>query len=178
MKTSNPNKQTLDSILHHPFKPILYPDSKILILGSFPSVISRKQNFYYANPRNRFWQILEILFCCSLTSKNPDEKEIFLKKYKIALFDICLECKIVNSSDSSLKLITNVPLESLLQNTQIRHIFLNGKKAAQIYERVFKDSTLLRLPHTTLPSTSPANAKWNLEKLCQEWSKILLPLQN
>lgn len=176
MKTPNADKQTSDSILLHPFAPIFYPDSKILILGSFPSIISREQNFYYSNPRNRFWQVLEKLFSYELQDKNREEKISFLQTHKIALFDVCLECKITKSSDNTLKPSKTTPLESLIQNTQIRHIFFNGKKAAQIYQQAFKDSAILLLPHTTLPSTSPANARWNLNQLCQDWSAILAPL--
>lgn len=173
----NLNK-TLESI-HHPFKPIKDSNSKILILGSFPSVASREQDFYYSHPRNRFWKVLENLLNCELENKNQEEKCAFLLAHRIALYDICTECQITNSSDSSLKPIAIAPLESLIQNTQIQHLFTNGTKATQIYQKAFKDSKAMSsLPHTALPSTSPANAKWNLERLCQEWSKILIPLQN
>lgn len=172
-------KNKLDSPLNHIFEPIIYAESKILILGSFPSIASRKQGFYYAHPRNRFWQVLGNLFNEELRDKSREAKIAFLRTHKIALYDICVECQITNSSDSSLKPITIAPLESLIQNTQIQHLFTNGAKATQIYQKAFKDSKVMSsLPHTALPSTSPANAKWNLERLRQEWSKILIPLQN
>lgn len=170
--------KTLESI-HHPFKPVKDSNSKILILGSFPSVASREQDFYYSHPRNRFWKVLENLLKCELENKKQEEKCTFLLAHRIALYDVCVECQITNSSDSTLKPIKIAPLESLIQNTQIQHIFLNGKKAAQIYQKAFKDSKVISsLSHTALPSTSPANAKWNLEKLCQEWSAILIALRN
>lgn len=172
-------KNKLDSPLHHIFEPIIYAESKILILGSFPSIASREQGFYYAHPRNRFWQVLGNLFNEELRDKSREAKIAFLRTHRIALYDICVECQITNSSDSSLKPITIAPLESLIQNTQIQHLFTNGAKATQIYQKAFKDSKVMSsLPHTALPSTSPANAKWNLERLRQEWSKILIPLQN
>ncbi|WP_300796466.1 DNA-deoxyinosine glycosylase [Helicobacter sp. UBA3407] len=170
--------KTLESI-HHPFKPIKDSNSKILILGSFPSVASREQDFYYSHPRNRFWEVLGRLFeYKDLRTKNHEEKITFLLTQKIALYDVCAECTITKSSDGSIKNPKPILLESLLQNTQIQHIFLNGKKAAQIYQKAFKDSKVTSLPHTTLPSTSPANAKWNLERLCQEWRAILIALRN
>ncbi len=175
-KNNDQNKQ--DSPLHHIFEPLIYTESKILILGSFPSVASREQGFYYAHPRNRFWQVLGKLFDEELKDKSREAKIAFLRTHKIALYDICVECQITNSSDSSLKPITIAPLEDLIQNTQIQYLFTNGTKATQIYQKAFKDSKISSLAHIALPSTSPANAKWNLERLCQEWSKILTPLQN
>lgn len=175
----NGNQKNLDSPLHHLFEPIIDAESKILILGSFPSIVSRQQGFYYAHPRNRFWRVLGKLFDEELKDKSCETKTAFLHTHRIALYDICIECQITNSSDHSLKPVAIAPLENLMQNTQIQHLFTNGTKATQIYQKAFKDSEVMSsLPHTALPSTSPANAKWNLERLCQEWSKILIPLQN
>ncbi|WP_297814073.1 DNA-deoxyinosine glycosylase [uncultured Helicobacter sp.] len=167
--------KTLESI-RHPLEPIKDSNSKILILGSFPSVASREQGFYYSHPRNRFWEVLGRLFQYdTLKTRNREEKETFLLAQKIALYDVCIECEITNSSDESIKNPKLAPLESLLQNTQIQHIFTNGKKATQIYQRNFQK---IPLPYTYLPSTSPANARYNFDKLCQEWDKILTPLQS
>lgn len=167
--------KSLESI-RHPLEPIKDSNSKILILGSFPSVVSRKQGFYYSHPRNRFWEMLERLFKeRDLKTKNRKDKIAFLLGQGIALYDVCIECQITNSSDSNLKPIKIAPIESLIQNTQIQHIFLNGKKAEQIYQKNFQK---FPLPYTCLPSTSPANAQYNLDKLCQEWHKILTPLQS
>lgn len=164
------------SHLNKSLEPIKNSNSKILILGSFPSVVSRKQGFYYSHPRNRFWEVLERLFKeSSLKTKNLKDKIAFLLTQRIALYDVCIECQITNSSDSNLNPIKIAPIESLIQNTQIQHIFLNGKKAEQIYQKNFQN---LPLPYTCLPSTSPTNAQYNLDKLCQEWHKILTPLQS
>lgn len=135
---------------YHPFKPIINSKSKILILGSFPSVTSREQGFYYSHPRNRFWQVLGKIFnYTTLKDKSPNEKENFLLQHRIALYDICIECQIINSSDSNLNPITIAPLESLIQSTQIQHIFTNGKKRHKSTTRILK--ILKYRPCITLP---------------------------
>ena len=85
----------------HEFKPIYDNKSKILILGTMPSIKSRANKFYYSNPTNRFFKIMETLFNTKLL--NNDDKKAFLIKNKIALWDVCKECDILASSDSSIK---------------------------------------------------------------------------
>lgn len=164
------------SPLCHPFEPIIFSDSKILILGSFPSVASRQESFYYAHKQNRFWKILEGLFNFPLHNQPKECKISFLKSHHIALFDITQECYIQNSSDSTLRILKPNPIHSLIQNTQIQVIFTNGQKASKLYCQFFyhQDSPhFIPLPHIPLPSSSPANAKCTLPLLLREWSKIL-----
>lgn len=164
------------SPLCHPFEPIIFSDSKILILGSFPSVASRQESFYYAHKQNRFWKILEGLFDSPLHNQSKECKIAFLKSHHITLFDITQECYIQNSSDSTLKILKPNPIHSLIQNTQIQVIFTNGQKASKLYCQFFyhQDSPhFIPLPHIPLPSSSPANAKCTLPLLLREWGKIL-----
>lgn len=152
----------------HNIQPIYNSQSKILILGSFPSVKSREARFFYHHPQNRFWKILEQLFDVSL--KSIDEKKEFLLSYHIALWDVIESCEIIGSSDSSIQNVVVNDIQRLLQNTHIDTIFTNGKKAHQLYQKF-----CLPLTHKEdicLPSSSPANAMYSLEKLVEAWKII------
>ncbi len=149
---------------YHTIKPFYNKDSKILILGSFPSVKSREEGFYYAHPKNRFWPVLASIF----KEEIVDKKE-FLKKHNIALFDVCASCEIKGSSDASIKEVKPNDLSQILKESKIKIIFLNGKTASNLYKKYMKN---IELPTITLPSTSPANATVNLEKLINKYKII------
>lgn len=155
----------------HSFEPVYDENSRILILGSLPSVKSRENNFYYGNPHNRFWKVLSALFSsdalCSI-----EEKTRFLLKNKIALWDVIAECDIIGSSDASIKNIRTVDLNRILSFCDIKTIFANGAAACRLYKKHIEPKTLR--PIIRLPSTSPANAAYNLKRLTDEW-KIILP---
>ena len=150
--------------IYHPLKPIYTKDSKILILGSIPSVVSRKQNFYYANPNNRFWKILEVLFAVKLTT--TEEKISFLNQHHIALWDVIKSCNIKGSSDSSIQNSELNDISSLLKQTKIKYIFCTGKKAYELFKKNFSYKCYY------LPSPSSANATYSLEKLVHEYAII------
>ena len=149
---------------YHTIKPFYNKDSKILILGSFPSVKSREEGFYYAHPKNRFWPVLASIF----KEEIVDKKE-FLKKHNIALFDVCASCEIKGSSDASIKEVKPNDLSQILKESKIKIIFLNGKTASNLYKKYMKN---IELPTITLPSTSPANATVNIEKLINKYKII------
>lgn len=153
----------------HPIAPVYNEASKILILGSFPSVKSREQGFFYGHPKNRFWRVLAICFedevPCTI-----DEKKDFLLKHQIAVWDVIASCDIIGSSDSSIKNVVPNNLEVILDNSDIKRIYVNGKKALEMYNRYIKPVTGLEA--LCLPSTSPANAAWNMERLVSEWRQI------
>lgn len=154
----------------HNFPPVFDKNSKILILGSFPSVKSRQDEFYYANPQNRFWKVLSNIFCENI----PDDittKTEFLLNHKIALWDVVANCDIIGSSDSTIKNIVPNDLVSVLQSAPICQIFVNGNTAKKIYDRfIFNQINQTAYP---LPSTSPANARFNLDSLVASWQIIL-----
>ncbi len=158
--------------LIHPLKPIYNKNSKILILGSFPSVISRKENFYYANKNNRFWKILEIIFNVKL--ENMDNKINFLLLNKIALWDVIYSCEINNSSDCSIKDVVPNNINKIIKNSNIKHIFITGKTALRYYNKFFKN--LININITYLPSPSSANAIYSLDKLVEIYKDILVYL--
>ena len=149
---------------YHTIKPFYNKDSKVLILGSLPSVKSREEGFYYAHPQNRFWKVLASIF----EEEIVDKKE-FLKQHKIALFDVCASCEIKGSSDASIKEVVPNNIKEILEESAIQHIILNGKTASKLYQKYMKE---IKVPSITLPSTSPANASFSLEKLIKEY-KIL-----
>lgn len=151
----------------HPFEPFYNTDSKILILGSFPSVKSRENNFYYGHIRNRFWKVLARVFC-DVEPKTLPQKKAFLKKHKIALFDVIKSCEIEKSSDLSIKNVTVNDLEPILTGSQIKAIFVNGKTALKYYEKYIEND--INIKAVLLPSTSPANAAYSLDALYKCWN--------
>ena len=159
----------------HPFDPIYDRDSRILILGTFPSVKSREVQFYYGHPRNRFWKILSTLFG-EATPQTIDEKIEFLKAHHIALWDTCAACDIDGSSDAAIKNAVPNDISPILKTAGIRAVFCGGKTAARLYERHLLPTT--GITAITLPSTSPANAACKDDDLLRAWSAILPYLED
>ena len=139
------------------FKPFFDENSKILILGSFPSVKSRETDFYYGNPQNRFWRVLAEAFGAAVPVSN-DEKKTFLKKHRIALWDVVTECEIKGSLDSSIKNAVIADLDRVLSFANIEKIILNGGKARDIFVKNYKN---LCSSAVFLPSTSPLNTRFD-----------------
>ncbi len=156
--------------IDHPIPPTWDSNSVILILGSFPSVKSREMAYFYGHPRNRFWQVLGILVGDPVPA-TVSERRAFLLRHKIAVWDVIASCTITGSSDSSIQDVTPNDLTPILTGSSIRQIFVNGKKAAQLYERYLLPKT--GKAAVTLPSTSPANAAWSLPKLTEAWRVLL-----
>ena len=156
-------------IFQHTFAPVFDENSKILILGSFPSVKSREEGFYYGHPRNRFWQVLSAIFTESLP-ENVTEKQNLLLNHNIALWDVCSSCEVSGSSDSSIREVTPNDLSVILNAAKIERIFTNGRTADSLYRKFCEKN--FGISAVCLPSTSPANAAWTLEKLISEWKII------
>jgi hypoxanthine-DNA glycosylase len=156
-------------MLVHPIAPVFDKDSKVLILGSFPSVKSREEGFFYGHPQNRFWKVTSQVFGEELPV-TIDEKKAFLIRNHIAVWDVIGSCEIEGSSDSSIRNVTVNDLSVILDTADIRAIFLNGKKAEQYYKKYIFPA--LKRDAVCLPSTSPANAAWSLDKLTDAWKVI------
>ena len=152
----------------HPIPPYYDKESSILILGSFPSVKSREQQFFYGHPQNRFWKVIAHVFDDALPD-TIDEKKTFLKRHHIALWDVIGACDIKGSSDSSIENATPNDLSGILDTARIDGIFVNGKTAEKYYIKYTERETGIKA--VCLPSTSPANAAWNIEKLVDTWRK-------
>lgn len=155
----------------HPFPALYRADSAILILGSFPSVKSREQGFFYGHPQNRFWRVTAAVFACPVPQSIP-EKRAFLLQNHIALWDVIASCEITGSSDSSIRNVQPNPLMPILAQTGITRIFVNGGTAEKYYNKYQLPVT--GIPAVRLPSTSPANAAWTLERLIAAW-RVILP---
>ncbi len=155
-------------IVNHPFKPFYNKDSEILILGSLPSVKSRELNFYYMHPQNRFWQILECLYNVELDTMA--KKQEFLIKNKIALWDVIASCDIHSSSDSSIKKVKVNNINKLIKETNIKYIYTLGKKAYDLYNKYIYNKT--KIPAIYLYSPSPANCKFKLEEMINNYQVI------
>ena len=156
-------------MIKHPIPPLYDENSKILILGSFPSVKSREAQFFYGHPQNRFWKVTSAVFG-EPVPQNVPEKRDFLLRNRIALWDVIASCDIQGSADSTIKNVTLNDLRIILNTADIKEIFVNGKTAEKYYNKYTKD--LINRPATCLPSTSPANAAWNMEKLIEAWRGI------
>ena len=156
-------------MITHPIQPIYDKNSQILILGSFPSVKSREQGFFYGHPQNRFWKVLSSVLdkACPL---DIDSKCKFLLGSGIAVWDVISSCDITGSSDNSIKNVIPNDINFILENANIKQIFVNGKTAEKFYNKyIFKD---LGISAICLPSTSPANAAWKTDMLVEKWSII------
>ncbi len=158
----------------HPFDPIYDENSRILILGTFPSVRSREVQFYYGHPRNRFWKTLAALLQADFP-QTVEEKIRFLKTHHIALWDTCAACDIDGSADATIRRTIPNDIRPILKTADIRAIFCGGKTAGGLYEKHIFPQT--GIPAVVLPSTSPANAAYTEDMLIDAWSAILPYLQ-
>lgn len=150
----------------HIFEPIYNHESKILILGTFPSVKSRENQFYYGHPQNRFWKVLAAIY-----ESNPlntiEEKKAFLLEHRIAIWDVIASCDITGSSDSSIKNVVTTDLRVILEHAHIERIYANGATAAKLFHKY--QEPVVQREIICLPSTSPANAGYSLERLIEKW---------
>lgn len=156
-------------MLTHPIAPIYDNNSKILILGSFPSVKSREIGFYYGHPQNRFWRVIAAVFDSDVP-QTIEEKRKFLLSHNIAVWDVIASCEIKGSADSTIRDVTPNDLSVILENTPINQIFVNGKTAEGYYIKYTEKITGKKA--ICLPSTSPANASWTMERLVEAWKQI------
>ena len=156
-------------MISHPIPPVFDRHSKILILGSFPSVKSREALFFYGHPQNRFWKVTSSVFGTP-EPHTIDEKKAFLLSHDIAVWDVIASCDITGSSDSSIKIVVPNNLSVILDVADIHTIFVNGKTAERFYNKYIKD--FIKREAVCLPSTSPANAAWSLERLVEAWKVI------
>ena len=152
----------------HPSPPLYGPESEKLILGSFPSVKSREAMFFYGHPQNRFWRVLAAL-CASEVAKTVVEKTKLVLSHGFALWDVIASCEIVGSADSSITNVIPNDLRPILEGSRVRRIFCNGGTSFKLYERYIQPVTGIEA--VLLPSSSPANAAWSLDRLIEAWDE-------
>ena len=155
--------------IEHPFGPLFGPDSRILVLGSFPSVKSREQNFFYGHPQNRFWKVVAAVFGEEVPADIPAKKKLILS-HGLALWDSIASCEITGSSDASIRNVLANDLRIILDASPIERIYCNGRKSHEMYDKYIRP--VLGREAECLPSTSPANAQWSLERLVAAWSVL------
>lgn len=156
-------------MISHPIPPVFDRNSKVLILGSFPSVKSREAQFFYGHPQNRFWKVTSAVFGAP-EPRTIEEKKVFLLSHGIAVWDVIASCDITGSSDSSIRNVIPNDLAQILNVAEIQTIFVNGKTAEKFYKKYIKD--IIGREAVCLPSTSPANAAWSVERLIEAWQTI------
>ncbi len=157
--------------VQHTFEPVFDEHSRILILGSFPSVKSRENQFYYGHPQNRFWKLMALLLNVPVP-QSTDEKKTMLLTHGLALWDVLASCDIKGSSDSSIKNAVPADISQILKAADIHTIIANGGTAFRLYGRCCEPLT--GRPAVLCPSTSPANAAFSLERLAECWSKYII----
>lgn len=176
--------------ISHGFEPVFDGRSRVLVLGSFPSVLSRENAFYYGNPQNRFWQVIA---ACAGEPVPPNEGEMLpgegrvatlgesieakralLLRHGIALWDVIESCDIKGSSDASIKNVVPARIERVVGVAPVRSVVCNGGTAGRLYKRYLQES--VGIEAVVLPSTSPANAAWSPDRLTARWSEALRPL--
>ncbi len=153
----------------HPIPPLFDENSKILILGSFPSVKSREDMFFYAHKQNRFWKVIAGVLGTEVPETVEQKRKLLLEN-NIALWDVIASCDITGSSDSSIKNVVPNDLSLILDNADIKQIFVNGRTAEKYYNKYIKNS--IKRNALTLASTSAANAAWSVDRLIEEWRVI------
>lgn len=159
----------------HLLEPVYDTNSRILILGTFPSVKSREAKFYYKHPRNRFWKVIAEIVG-NKECETIEEMKKMLIDNKIAVWDVIDSCEITGSSDASIKNVVPADLSIILDNANIKKIYANGDKAFKLYMKYSYPITKRDI--IKLPSTSPANATFSLEKLVENWGQIKYFLQD
>lgn len=153
----------------HPFEPIYDEESRVLILGSLPSVQSRANDFYYGHKQNRFWKVLAGVFNEEVP-QTIEDKLALLHNNHVAIWDVIQECDIKGSNDASIKNVIPTNIEKILRNSNVKMIFANGATAGKLYSKFQLEQT--KCEAINLPSTSPANAAWNLDRLIDSWKII------
>ncbi|MBD5525993.1 MAG: DNA-deoxyinosine glycosylase [Lachnospiraceae bacterium] len=156
-------------MLNHPISPVYDGESKVLILGSFPSVKSREQQFFYGHKQNRFWRVMAQVLGCAVPEDIPQKRAMLLANH-IAVWDVIASCEITGSSDASIRNVVPNDLSQIMTAADIRAIYTNGSKAHQLYQKYIfpingREAQLL-------PSTSPANAGYSLERLVEAWRVV------
>ena len=162
----------MKTVISHPFPPLYDENARILILGSFPSVKSREQRFFYGHPRNRFWRVLADVLGTPVPESIPEKKDMLLT-HGIALWDSIARCEIEGSSDASIDRVIPNDLRPIFVAADIRQVFCNGKKSWEMYHKYIEPQSLR--PAVCLPSSSPANASWSFERLRAVWAAKLTP---
>ena len=167
--------------LSHPFPPVYDETSRILILGSFPSVKSREAAFFYGHPQNRFWRVLAAVFGESVPETVADKTALLLRR-RVALWVVAAACEVAGSSDASIRAVVPNDLSPIFRAAAIRAVFCNGGTAYRYYEKFNSNNSSNRGPAAEaaavgvkLPSTSPANARWTLPMLVEAWGNAILP---
>lgn len=153
----------------HPFAPVYDGRSRALVLGTFPSVASREAGFYYGHPRNRFWRVMAALYGEDLP-RTVGEKRDMLLSHGVALWDVLAGCELRLSSDASIRRAEPNDIAGLMRRADISAVYCNGRKAGELYARYAQPAC--GVPATVLPSTSPANAAWSLERLVEAWGAL------
>ncbi len=155
--------------MHHIVGPVYNKDSKVLILGTFPSAKSRESRFFYGHPQNRFWKVLAALTDHPIPTTIEEKRQLLLDSH-IAVWDVIASCEIEGSSDSSIRNVIPNDISEIFEGADIKQVYCNGTKAYTLYQKYCQP--IVGREAIKLPSSSPANATYNMERLMEAWSCI------
>ena len=159
----------IEHMVLHSINPVYDENSNILILGSFPSVKSREYGFFYGHPQNRFWKVIASVFSEDVP-ETIEYKKAMLLRNNVAVWDVIASCDIEGSADSTIRNVVPNDIRPILEKADIEQIYVNGRKAEELYKKYIEKN--IDRHAICLPSTSPANAAWKLERLIEAWSVI------
>ncbi|HVQ04873.1 MAG TPA: DNA-deoxyinosine glycosylase [Burkholderiaceae bacterium] len=150
--------------------PVVAPHTRVLVLGSFPSAASLAAQQYYAHPRNQFWPLLSTLWGIDLRALPYAQRLDEVRRRGLGVWDVYASCRREGSLDSAIEAAQPNDLAGLVQRLpQLRAIAHNGGESA----RTMALTRTLVPEVVRLPSTSPANASWSLERKLQAWRALL-----
>ena len=162
--------KSMQALVIHPLEPVYDHNSRILILGTMPSVKSREAGFYYMHPQNRFWPVLAEVLGEPAPTSLVARRELALRR-GVALWDVLASCEIDGSLDGTIRNPVSNDFSGLLACSRIRAIFTTGKKAADLYRRLVRDA--VGMDCIPLPSSSPANRNLSDSAIREAYRSIL-----
>lgn len=161
--------------LRHTIDPVFDGNSRVLVLGTFPSPKSREEGFFYGHPQNRMWRVLACVLGEEGVPETVEQRRAFLLRHRIAMWDVIASCTIAGASDASIANVVPNDLSVILDVAPVKTVFTTGAKATQLY-RCYQEP-LTGLPANRLPSTSAANAAWSVERLVEAYRAIAYALR-
>ena len=149
--------------------PVIGPDTRLLVLGSFPGVASLRAQRYYGHPQNQFWKILSALWSVDLMGMTYEDRIAAVRERGLGIWDVYGACEREGSLDSAIRHAELNDFAWLRQQCpRLQAVAHNGGESF----RHAKHTQALGLPVHKLPSTSPANASWSFERKLLAWSDV------
>ena len=156
------------------FPPLVGENPDILVLGTFPSPLSRERGEYYGNPRNMFWRIICDVFANGVYAADYGDRKNIIYSRGVAVWDVIERCRVEGALDKNIKdPAFNHSLPDFIRTHGIKKVLFNGRMAHTFYMRGIGTADGDAVMFETLPSTSPANAGMRYEEKLSAWKTAL-----